>query len=48
MIGRKLTFQQKELLEMCEELRRDMDSPNSPLQCFLKYSPDALHHLLNR
>jgi len=48
MGGGKITFQQKELLQMGTQLQRDLKSPGSPFQMFLKYSPDALNHLFDR
>ena len=33
---------------MGTQLQRDLKSPGSPFQMFLKYSPDALNHLFDR
>ena len=33
---------------MGSQLQRDLKSPGSPFQMFLKYSPDALNHLFDR
>ena len=40
----ELTKQQKELLVLGDELKKNVAEHNSPFQNFLKYSPDALRH----
>ena len=44
----ELNRQQRELVSMGDELKRNISDPNSPFQNFLKYSPDALHNLFDQ
>ena len=44
----ELTDQQLELLELGEELKQNITDPDSPIQNFLKYSPDALCHYFDK
>ena len=44
----ELTKQQKELLILGDELKKNVAEPNSPFQNFLKYSPDALNHFFDQ
>ena len=44
----ELTKQQKELLVLGDELKKNLAEPNSPFQNFLKYSPHALDHFFDQ
>ena len=44
----ELTNQQRELLSLAEDLKKNTGDHNSPFQNFMKYSPDALNNLFDQ
>ena len=44
----ELTNQQKELLVLGDEFKKNIADPTSSFQNFLKYSPDALNHFFDQ
>ncbi len=48
VVHHELSNREKEFKRMADELHSDMHNPDSALKIFLKCSPDAVEHLLNR